>query len=403
MAPFDDLYRGRSVLVTGHTGFKGSWLTCWLQALGARVAGYALEPATEPSLFHLLATRPAFADHRGDIRDAVRLQHVFERVRPDTVFHLAAQPIVRRSYDTPLETLEVNAMGTATLLEAVRRAGRPCVVVIVTSDKCYENVEWVWGYREDDKLGGHDPYSVSKAVAELIVASWRRSFFSPARAREHGIRVASVRAGNVIGGGDWSPDRLVPDCIRALQAGDVIRVRNPLAHRPWQHVLEPLSGYLWLGARMAVDADPRLPDAWNFGPAGRDSRSVAELVDTLVDEWGSGSWQDISHGGGPHEAQQLSLACDKALQQLSWWPTWGFEQAVAKTVQWYRAWANAEKDLWHVCQRQIIDYTTDAQAQGVAWAAVQGASRRARVTSGDRRQALAALAGDSLLLLGGVL
>jgi CDP-glucose 4,6-dehydratase len=403
MAPFDDFYRGRSVLVTGHTGFKGSWLTCWLQALGARVAGYALEPSTEPSLFHLLTTPPAFGDHRGDIRDAVRLQHVIDRVRPETIFHLAAQPIVRRSYEAPLETLEVNAMGTATLLEAVRRARRPCVVVIVTSDKCYENAEWVWGYREDDKLGGHDPYSVSKAAAELIVASWRRSFFSPERVHEHGIRVASVRAGNVIGGGDWSPDRLVPDCVRALRARDVIRVRNPRARRPWQHVLEPLSGYLWLGARMAVEDDAKLLDAWNFGPSARDSRSVADLVDTIVDEWGSGSWQDVSQGGEVYEAQQLSLVCDKALQHLSWWPTWTFERALSTTVQWYRAWANDERDLWQLCQRQIVDYTADAQTQSVSWAGGHEESRPSRMSSAGRRQAMATLAGDSLLLLSSVL
>jgi CDP-glucose 4,6-dehydratase len=402
MGPFDDHYRGRSVLVTGHTGFKGSWLTCWLQALGARVTGYALAPATDPSLFDLLTTRPAFADHRGDIRDAARLQQIVDHVRPETIFHLAAQPIVRRSYETPLETLEVNAMGTATLLEAVRRAGRPCVVVIVTSDKCYENAEWVWGYREDDRLGGHDPYSVSKAAAELIVASWRRSFFTPARATEHGIRVASVRAGNVVGGGDWSPDRLVPDCIRALQAGDVIRVRHPHARRPWQHVLEPLSGYLWLGARMAAEDDARLLDAWNFGPVARDSRSVAELVDTIVDAWGSGRWQEVGQSGELHEAEQLSLACDKALQHLSWWPTWTFEQALAKTVRWYRAWADKEKDLWQLCQSQVVDYTADARKEGVPWAG-RRVERHPSRSSAGRRQAMATLAGDSLLLLGSVL
>jgi CDP-glucose 4,6-dehydratase len=215
---FDDVYRGRSVLVTGHTGFKGTWLAGWLQELGARVAGYALDPPTEPSLFTIVQGRTRISDHRGDIRDAAELKRVVELVKPEVIFHLAAQSIVRRSYEMPVETFAINALGTATVLDVVRQAGRPCVIVVVTSDKCYENREWVWGYREQDKLGGHDPYSMSKAAAELVVGSWRRSFFPPLRASEHGIRVASVRAGNVIGGGDWSPDRLVPDCIKALRA-----------------------------------------------------------------------------------------------------------------------------------------------------------------------------------------
>lgn len=369
MAPFDDVYRERNVLVTGHTGFKGSWLTSWLQELGANVTGYALDPNTEPSLFTLIQGRLAITDHRGDIRDQASVERVIEQTRPHVIFHLAAQPIVRRSYDSPVETFAINALGTATLLEAVRRVARPCAVVIVTSDKCYENVDWAWGYRETDKLGGHDPYSASKAAAELVVDSWRRSFFPPSRATEHGIRVASVRSGNVIGGGDWSPDRLIPDCIRALIAENVIRVRKPDARRPWQHVLQPLSGYLWLGALMLHASRDVLLGAWNFGPAPRDSRSVAEVVDRVIAAWGAGRSERLEDGGDVHEAQQLSLTCDKALHELSWWPTWTFETALEQTTWWYRAWADGGQDPWSLCQRQIRQYTDDARAQNAPWAA----------------------------------
>lgn len=367
MTPFNDIYRGRAVLVTGHTGFKGSWLTSWLHLLGARVSGYALDPPTKPSLFALLRGRPARTDHRGDIRDAARLGHVLKHVKPDIIFHLAAQPIVRRSYEVPLETFAVNTLGTATLLEVVRQVGRPCVIVVVTSDKCYENEERASGYREEDRLGGHDPYSASKAAAELVVQSWRRSFFPLDRVREHGIRVASARAGNVIGGGDWSADRLVPDCIRALTGHEVIRVRNPRSRRPWQHVLEPLSGYLWLGARMAGEGGEAFLDAWNFGPAKRDSRSVAEVVAGIITEWGSGSWENVHRDDQLHEARGLLLSREKALRELSWWPAWTFETALAQTVGWYRAWANGEKDIRGLCQRQILEYTTAASAQGLPW------------------------------------
>jgi CDP-glucose 4,6-dehydratase len=364
---FDDAYRGRSVLVTGHTGFKGSWLTTWLHLLGARVTGYALDPPTKPSLFSLLRGRPAVKDRRGDIRDAARLGRVVKEAKPDFIFHLAAQPIVRRSYDMPLETMSVNTLGTATLLEAVRQAGRPCAIVVVTSDKCYENEERAAGYSEEDALGGHDPYSASKAAAELVVQSWRRSFFPSGRAREHGVRVASARAGNVIGGGDWSADRLVPDCIRALTADGVIRVRNPHSGRPWQHVLEPLSGYLWLGAGMAGDSGEAFQDAWNFGPAEGDSRSVAEVVEGIIAEWGSGRWERVHEGDPPYEALGLTLSCDKARAQ-GWWPAWTFETALAQTVGWYRAWASGAKDIRGLCRGQILEYTTRASALGIPWA-----------------------------------
>ncbi len=383
-APFDAVYRDRSVLVTGHTGFKGTWLTGWLQELGARVAGYALDPPTEPSLFALAQGGSRISDHRGDIRDAAQLEWVIRLVKPEVIFHLAAQPIVRRSYETPIETFAVNALGTATLLDVVRQARRPCVVIVVTSDKCYENREWAWGYREVDRLGGHDPYSASKAAAELVVGSFRRSFFPSSRVNEHGIRVASVRAGNVIGGGDWSPDRLVPDCVRALTEQAVIRIRNPRAQRPWQHVLEPLSGYLWLGARMLREDDAKLFNAWNFGPAPRDTRSVEEVVDGIVGLWGSGRWENVGQAADLHEAHQLSLACDKALHSLAWRPTWTFETALSQTVRWYRAWADGVKDPWALCRSQISEYTADARAQKVPWAQAASAGARELASSGFR-------------------
>jgi CDP-glucose 4,6-dehydratase len=375
--PFDDVYRGRSVLVTGHTGFKGSWLTTWLCQLGARVTGYALDPPTRPNLFTLLGRRPAVKDRRGDIRDGVRLRRVLKAVKPDFIFHLAAQPIVRRSYDVPLETISVNTLGTATLLDAVRQAERPCVVVVVTSDKCYENEERASGYREGDALGGHDPYSASKAAAELVVQSWRRSFFPAAGDQNPGIRVASARAGNVIGGGDWSVDRLVPDCIRALTTRGVIRVRNPRSARPWQHVLEPLSGYLWLGARMVSERGEAFPDAWNFGPAEEDSHSVAEVVDGIITQWGTGRWEHVEEGSAPHEARGLVLSCDKARAQ-GWRPAWTFDVALARTVAWYRAWADGEKDIRGLCRQQISEYTTRASLLGISWAGEPHVASRRR-------------------------
>jgi CDP-glucose 4,6-dehydratase len=365
---FGEAFAGRSVLVTGHTGFKGSWLTSWLLRLGARVSGYALDPSAEPNLYGLLRPHLTIADHRGDVRDTERLLAVLRVAEPEIVFHLAGQPIVRRSYETPLETLETNTLGTASILEAVRRLQKPCVIVVVTSDKCYENSGWARGYREEDPLGGHDPYSASKAAAELVVQSWRRSFFPPSLLNDHGVQVASARAGNVIGGGDWSPDRLIPDCVRALTTQSVIRVRNPRFQRPWQHVLEPLSGYLWLAACMTRDKDQTLSSAWNLAPAPGDVRSVAEVVEAVVGTWGSGHWQDVSEGAAPYEAPHVALCADKAMNRLSWRPTWSFETSLAETVHWYRRWADGERDIWGLCQRQIEGYTAAAQARSLPWA-----------------------------------
>ena len=335
--------KGRSVLVTGHTGFKGSWLALWLDHLGARVAGYALDPPTSPSNFEASKVAEVLAeDVRGDIRDGKLMAKTVARLAPDVVFHLAAQPIVRESLRSARETFDVNVMGTASLLDAVHASGHACVVVVVTSDKCYRNDGQVWGFREVDPLGGHDPYSASKAGAELVVDSYRSSFFPVDRIAEHGVRLASVRAGNVIGGGDWAADRIVPDAMRALSAGEDLVVRNPASTRPWQHVLEPLSGYLTVAARMLGDgAAPELCGAWNFGPQTTEESSVATLATAVVSAWGSGHWATATPAGQDVEAKALRLSIDKAVVRLGWTPRWGFDESVSRTVDWYRAYYQA--------------------------------------------------------------
>jgi CDP-glucose 4,6-dehydratase len=351
-------YAGRRVLVTGHTGFKGSWLTLWLSDLGARVTGYALAPATTPALFERLGAGRHCHSLISDVRDLARLTEVVKEARPEVVFHLAAQPLVRLSYQQPLETLQVNVLGTAHLLEAIRAAGRPCAVVVVTSDKCYENQERHDGYREDEPMGGHDVYSMSKGAVELVVASWRRSFFDPARIGEHGVAVATARAGNVVGGGDWASDRIVPDAIAALAAGRAIPVRNPGAVRPWQHVLEPLGGYLLLGARLLGPEAAAHAEAWNFGPVLQDARPVREVVEALIAAWGAGSWDDRHDPRAPHEAGLLRLSIDKAAARLGWTPRWHFDETFRRTVEWYRAFhggASVEA-LAELCRTQIHDY-----------------------------------------------
>lgn len=333
-------YAGKRVLVTGHTGFKGGWLGLWLHALGATVTGYALAPDTDPALFDDLGLADVCRHILADVRDRAGLEAALGAAQPDVVFHLAAQSLVRRSYDQPLATIETNILGTANLLEALRVLGRPCAVVVVTSDKCYENREWVYGYREDDRVGGHDVYSMSKGAAELVASSYRRSFFAPARLADHGVAVATARAGNVLGGGDWACDRLVPDLMRALEAGRRAVVRNPQAVRPWQHVLEPLGGYLLLGARLmgVGTADrARFCEAWNFGPRAENSQTVATLATAMVQAWGAGGWDAVPEADAPHEASLLRLAIDKAGAVLGWTPRWGFYQTCARTAAWYRA------------------------------------------------------------------
>lgn len=389
---FSDIYRGKRVLLTGHTGFKGAWLAEWLLALGAEVTGFALPPPTTPSLFAQLGLASRLRHIEGDIRDLAAVRAAFTAARPDFVFHLAAQPLVRLSYDQPTETFAANVMGTANVLEAARLAAdpaRPCAIVAVTTDKCYENREWVHSYREEDPMGGYDPYSASKGAAELVIASYRRSFFS---APGGPVRLASARAGNVIGGGDWALDRIVPDCIRALSRGDSIPVRNKVATRPWQHVLEPLSGYLWLGAALAAprsgtadalstpssrdrnsSAVPlrypaeRYQSAFNFGPSLASNRTVAELVQEILKHW-PGRWDDKSDPHAPHEAKLLNLATDKAHHLLGWSPAWPFAETMARTVDWYRQAAAPAADIHALTTGQIAAYTVSARAAGIAWA-----------------------------------
>lgn len=360
-------WHGKTVLVTGHTGFKGGWLSLWLQRMGAKVVGYALQPNTDPNLFELAGVGDGMVSEIGDVRDLERLSSVMTQHRPDVVFHLAAQPLVRYSYQQPVETYSVNVMGTVNLLEAVRLAGSVRVCQVITTDKCYENREWDYAYRETDRLGGHDPYSSSKACAELAVASYVSSFFQdPCQ-----TSVSSVRAGNVIGGGDWAADRLVPDCIRALTQGAPIVIRNPAAIRPWQHVLEPLSGYLWLAQRQ-WEAPDQFHGAWNFGPDGGKGTPVGELVEKLVSVWGSGAWQLADNSiAQPHEAGLLKLDISRANARLDWFPVYSVMQAVEESVDWYRCVAEGGDALAvrALCFEQINRYVQTAAEAGVAWAA----------------------------------
>lgn len=360
-------WKGKTVLVTGHTGFKGGWLSVWLQRMGANVVGYALAPNTIPNLFELAQVGTGMVSVIGDIRNAEHLASVFAQYRPDIVFHLAAQPLVRYSYANPAETYAVNVLGTVNVLDAVRRCDSVRVCQIITTDKCYENREWDYPYREIDRLGGHDPYSSSKACAELVVASYVASFFKdPAT-----TSISSVRAGNVIGGGDWAAERLLPDCIRALQCGEPIVVRNPSAVRPWQHVLEPLSGYLWLAQRQ-WDSPTQFGGAWNFGPGSSECLSVGELVQTITAVWGEGTWRVANPGvEQPHEAGLLKLDITKAKAQLHWYPVYTNVQAVEECVGWYKAAALVKHDALAVralCHRQIDRYVQRALELEVPWA-----------------------------------
>lgn len=363
--PLSAAYHGKRVLVTGHTGFKGAWLCEWLLSMGSQVAGYALDPQPHEVLFSQLGLSDRLlADHRGDLADRKRLAALVADFKPEIILHLAAQPLVRLSYEIPVETFTTNVLGTAHLLDAVRLAGHPCAVVAVTTDKCYQNREWLHAYREEDAMGGHDPYSASKGAAEIVISSYRSSYFSP----DGPVKLASARAGNVIGGGDWALDRIIPDCIRAIRENQEISVRNKIATRPWQHVLEPLSGYLWLGARLGDH--PRtgleLTSGFNFGPTLTSNRTVAELVQELLKHTG-GAWTDASDPNAHHEASKLNLATDKAFHLLQWQPVWNFEETIAKTADWYLGEANGS-DPAELTRSQITAYQSAAAEKSIPWA-----------------------------------
>ena len=360
MSRLKNHYSGKKVLLTGHTGFKGSWMAEWLLSLGAKVVGVALEPDSDPAIFEQLGLATRMEHHIADIRDAEATKVLVEQVQPDVVFHLAAQPLVRYSYDHPLETFNTNVMGTAHVLDAVRQLKKPCQVVIVTTDKCYENREVVRPYKENDPMGGYDPYSASKGAAELVVSSYRRSFFNPDDyGKTHQISVASARAGNVIGGGDWALDRIVPDCIRTLARGEAIPVRSPKATRPWQHVLEPLGGYLVLGMLLAEEPTSsewkERCSGFNFGPDPEANRPVCDLVEEILNSW-PGEWIDQSDPQAVHEAGLLNLDIDKAERLLKWAPIWNFETAVARTVEWYREIESDAINAPEFTRKQIEEY-----------------------------------------------
>ena len=331
-----DFWRGKRVLVTGHTGFKGSWLSLWLQTLGAQVVGFALDPPASKNLFTDANVAAGMTDTRGDIRDLKSVQHVVDQHKPEIVLHLAAQALVRDSYDCPVETYATNVMGTIHVLEAIRGCQETRAAVVVTTDKCYENKEWPWGYREDDPMGGHDPYSSSKGCAEIATSAYRRSFF------QNNVGIATARAGNVIGGGDWAKDRLVPDMVRGLIDHGEFLIRNPAATRPWQHVLEPLGGYMLLAERL-WDSPAKYSQGWNFGPLPDDAKPVAEIADLMIRAWGSGTWINGQKPGEVHEANLLQLDCSKARHQLDWTPKLGIVDALQLTTDWYRRSSHGER------------------------------------------------------------
>ncbi|MBF0125995.1 MAG: CDP-glucose 4,6-dehydratase [Magnetococcales bacterium] len=355
-------WRGRSVFITGHTGFKGGWLALWLHQLGGVVSGYALDPPTRPALFQVADLAAALtADTRGDVGDVGRLRAAMAKARPEVVFHLAAQPLVLEGYRDPLGTFNTNVMGTAHVLDAVRWVETVRAVVIITTDKVYENREWLHPYRENDPLGGHDPYSASKAAAEVVVASYRSSFFS-GRPSDHGARVATTRAGNVIGGGDWAAHRLVPDCLRAFGAGEPVRLRFPDAVRPWQHVLEPLGGYLLLAEKLLGDRGDAFARAWNFGPDHQGNATVGEVAASVARFWGPGAVVErvSAEGGTPHEAGQLRLESSLARGLLGWQPRWSLRRSLERTVAWHLAWVRGEA-MGAVCREQIAAYMAGAE------------------------------------------
>lgn len=356
MKQFSDIYRGKRVLLTGHTGFKGSWLSLWLNELGAKVTGVALTHNAQPN--HWDSLNLSHNDYRIDIRDSIALRQIFNDTQPEIVFHLAAQALVRQSYVDPIETWSTNVLGTASILEACRQQETVRAVVVITTDKCYENREWTWGYRENDRLGGHDPYSASKAGTELVAASYRSSFFNT----DNSPLLATARAGNVIGGGDWSQDRLIPDLIRSLEKNQPLEIRSPFATRPWQHVLESLSGYLLLGQKL-LEGKSAIADAWNFGPMPESNCSVVEVLDKLQKVWPQLRWQ-VTGNLHPHESTLLYLDSSKAHRLLGWESVWDIDTTLVKTADWYRAWLE-NKDV--ISNVQLEDYINHAVQANIEW------------------------------------
>ena len=362
---FDNVFNDKTVLVSGHTGFKGSWLSLWLKSLGAKVIGISHDIPSEPS--HFGGDFISFSDdNRMDIRNISEVSKLIIDIQPDFVFHLAAQALVRPSYDDPLRTITTNAIGTANVLESIRQLKKPVVAVMITSDKVYDNVEWLWGYRETDRLGGKDPYSASKGMAELAIRSYVESYFNRP---DSNVRVAIARAGNVIGGGDWAKDRIVPDCIRAWSVNELVDIRSPSATRPWQHVLEPLSGYLSLASTLS-SSNQLNGEAYNFGPPGHQNYSVSNLIDEMAKYWDRVRWRDTSLSKDHlHEAGLLKLNCDKALSDLKWLPCLNFKETVKMTVQWYKTYYENQGQTMHdFSMGQIEDYTQFAKSQGLLWA-----------------------------------
>jgi CDP-glucose 4,6-dehydratase len=348
---FNNFYKGKRVLVTGHTGFKGSWLSIWLNELGAEVIGVGLEPFSERDNFVLSGIgKKIKADIRADIRDREQLKQIFAKYQPEIVFHLAAQPLVRLSYEIPVDTYEVNVMGTIHVMEAIRATESVKVGVMITTDKCYENKEQIWGYRENEPMGGYDPYSSSKGAAEIAISSWRRSFFNPEQYAKHGKSIASVRAGNVIGGGDWALDRIIPDCIKAIEADKTIEIRSPKSIRPWQHVLEPLSGYMLLASKMWAEPT-KYCEGWNFGPHTESIANVWDVATLLINNYGKGELKDVSDPNALHEARLLMLDINKAKFQLGWEPRMNLAQCLELVADWYKRYQS--EDVYQLCIEQI--------------------------------------------------
>lgn len=351
---FKNFYKGKKVLVTGHTGFKGSWLSIWLNSMGAEVIGVALDPATEKDNFVLSGIGNKIkADIRTDIKDGEKLKEIFQEHNPEIVFHLAAQPLVRLSYEIPVETYQTNVMGTINVLEAIRQSESVKVGVMITTDKCYDNKEQIWGYREIDPMGGFDPYSSSKGATEIAISSWRNSFFNPKDYKKQGKSIASVRAGNVIGGGDWALDRIIPDCIRALEKDEPIEIRSPRSIRPWQHVLEPLGGYLLLAKKM-WEEPTKYCEAWNFGPRTESIADVWEVASKVIENYGKGELKDVSDPNALHEAKLLMLDINKAKFKLGWEPKMNLDDTIRMTVDWYKNYHR--EDALDLCRRHISEY-----------------------------------------------